>query len=61
MSEAFQRKRDHLSGADWLVEADLDGANLDGANLFGAKFTTKQLDSAKSLKGATMPDGSIHP
>jgi uncharacterized protein YjbI with pentapeptide repeats len=39
-----------------LVEADLFGANLDGANL-----AQSNLSKAKSLKGATMPDGSKHP
>jgi uncharacterized protein YjbI with pentapeptide repeats len=43
----------------------LEGANLkeayrDGANLTGAKVTKEQLDTAQSLQGATMPDGSIH-
>jgi uncharacterized protein YjbI with pentapeptide repeats len=49
-----------LRNAD-LTEADLSGAILIGANIYGAKVTTEQLDKAKSLKGATMPDGSIHP
>jgi uncharacterized protein YjbI with pentapeptide repeats len=54
-----------LSGAELqkadLSMADLSGANLSGANLKRAKVTKKQLDKAKSLQGATMPDGSIHP
>jgi uncharacterized protein YjbI with pentapeptide repeats len=41
------------------VEANLSDADLSRANLKGAKVTDEQL--AKSLKGATMPDGSIHP
>lgn len=47
--------------------ANLDGANLSGADLRGAdlkdatNFTTEQLLKAKSLTGATMPDGTIHP
>ncbi len=55
-----------------LIEADLRGAklwgaklwatNLSGANLKDAPhITTEQLNRAKSLKGATMPDGDIHP
>jgi uncharacterized protein YjbI with pentapeptide repeats len=66
----------NLSGADlreaylsnaFLSEVDLSGADLRGANLSGAdlseaKGTTKeQLEQAKSLEGATMPDGSKHP
>jgi hypothetical protein len=40
---------------------DLPGADLSGADLRGANITTEQLKEAKSLKGATLPDGSIHP
>ena len=48
-----------------LMDADLRGANLSNANLSGAfltgaKVTDEQLDKAYSLKGATMPDESIH-
>jgi uncharacterized protein YjbI with pentapeptide repeats len=49
-----------LSGAD-LSEANLKGADLSEANLSGAKVTREQLAEVKSLNGATMPDGSIHP
>ncbi len=54
-----------LNGAD-LRGADLRGANLGNAdlseaNLSEAIVTTEQLKTARSLKGATMPDGSIHP
>jgi uncharacterized protein YjbI with pentapeptide repeats len=49
-----------IYGAD-LRYANLRGADLTGADLTGALITEKQLDQAKSLKGATMPDGSIHP
>lgn len=45
-----------LIGAD-LTEADLTNANLRGAT----GTTTEQLDKAKSLQDATMPDGSRHP
>ncbi len=42
-----------------LTGAKFNNANLLGANLSGAKGTTgKQLAQAKSLKGATMPDGN---
>jgi hypothetical protein len=56
-----------------LREASLQGANLSGANLTGANLekanlkgvtgiTIEKLEKqAHSLKGATMPDGSIHP
>src|SRR6266487_6595179 len=42
--------------------ADLSGADLSGANLRGAQgITNEELEEqAKSLKGATMPDGKIH-
>jgi uncharacterized protein YjbI with pentapeptide repeats len=48
-----------LSDAD-LSGANLTGANLTGANLSGAIVTSEELAKAKSLKGATLPDGSIH-
>ena len=54
-----------LMGADLrtvdLSEADLRGADLSRANLRGAKITEELEKQAKSLKGATMPDGSKHP
>ncbi len=49
-----------LFSAD-LRGAILKGADLSYANLRGAKVASEQLKKAKSLKGATMPDGSIHP
>jgi uncharacterized protein YjbI with pentapeptide repeats len=53
-----------LSQAD-LREADLSGANLVGADLSGARLTGAQLSApqlaeAKSLAGATMPDGRLY-
>ena len=39
----------------------LNYANLSYANLIGANIFPEQWNKAKSLKGATMPDGSIHP
>jgi hypothetical protein len=49
-----------LSGA-YLSRADLGEADLSGANLRYAKGTTKkQLEQAKSLEGATMPNGQKH-
>jgi uncharacterized protein YjbI with pentapeptide repeats/uncharacterized membrane protein len=53
-----------ISEDDWLEgmsAANLSRTNLSGANLSRAKVATEQLDQAKSLTGATMPDGSIHP
>jgi hypothetical protein len=61
-----------LSGADLqftnlskanLRGTDLTGTDLTGTDLTGATgITVEQLESqAKSLQGATMPDGSIHP
>ncbi len=46
-----------------LTDADLRGADLTGANLKGVTgITVERLKKqAKSFKGATMPDGSIHP
>ena len=44
-----------------LSRADLWDANLTGADLTGAVYTTEQLKQAKSLKGATIPDGTKHP
>jgi uncharacterized protein YjbI with pentapeptide repeats len=46
----------NLEGAN-LEGANLEGANLEGANLEGANVTSEQLDQAKSLEGATMPNG----
>ena len=39
---------------------NLENANLENAYLKGAKITPKQLLTVASLKGAIMPDGSIH-
>jgi uncharacterized protein YjbI with pentapeptide repeats len=66
-----------LIGADLrnanLINAEMSSVNLDGANLLGAYLdganlkyvtgiTTEKLEKqTKSLKGATMPDGKIHP
>ncbi len=44
-----------------LQEAGLEGVDLSSANLIGANVSPEQWNKAKSLKGATMPDGSIHP
>lgn len=49
-----------LRGAN-LTRTNLTGTDLADANLLGAEVTSEQLAKAKSLKGATMPDGSIHP
>jgi len=54
LSDAKLRRAD-------LSRATLIEANLSNADLSGAKVTQEQLDKAKSLKGATMPDGSLHP
>ena len=60
LSEANLREAD-LSYDD-LSRADLQGANLTDADLTGAilsnaKVTSEQLAEAKSLEGATMPNG----
>ncbi len=49
----------NLSSAK-LVETYLRGADLSEAILDGAIVTNKQLEEAKSLKGATMPNGTKH-
>ena len=48
-----------LSGAD-LSGANLSEADLTGADLNGAQVTDEQLAQAASLKGAILPDGSVH-
>ena len=55
----------NLTGADlsgaFLYGANLTGADLSWAKLKDAKIThEEEWEKAKSLKGATMPDGSIH-
>jgi hypothetical protein len=43
-----------------LSGASLSGADLSGANLFEARgWTENQLSEARTLRGATMPDGQI--
>ncbi len=49
----------NLSGTN-LSGADLDNTDLYRADLSGAQVTTAQLAQARSLTGATMPDGSTH-
>jgi len=49
----------NLSTAN-LRNTDLRGANLAGLDLMGTNVTIEQLLKAQSLKGTTMPDGSIH-
>jgi hypothetical protein len=59
----------NLNGA-YLCKANLHGANLYKANLRGASLyeadlceaqvTQEQLDRARSLEGATLPDGAKH-
>jgi uncharacterized protein YjbI with pentapeptide repeats len=50
---------DHLTPTN-LGGADLSNADLSGAYLTGAGVSEEQLDTCKSLQGATMPDGSKH-
>jgi len=49
----------NLSKGD-LSKVNLSRADLTDADLTGAIVTNEQLATAKSLKGATMPDGTIH-
>src|SRR6266699_3322697 len=44
-----------------LIEKGKRIIDLRGADLRDANVTAAQLDTAKSLQGATMPDGSKHP
>lgn len=64
LSDADLRKANlqyaNLEEAD-LTDADLTGVDLTQANLNNARVTAEQLNACKSLKGATMPDGSEHP
>jgi uncharacterized protein YjbI with pentapeptide repeats len=48
-----------LTGAD-LKFTNLQDADLTSADLTGAKVTNEQLATVKSIKGAIMPDGTIH-
>ena len=73
LAGAFLRDADlsgaDLSGADLshaggrfksgarMSGAQLDGADLSGADLANARITREQLQEAKSLEGATMPNG----
>ncbi len=50
----------NLSKTD-LSGAEFNDADLSEADLNAATVTTEQLKQAKSLQGAIMPDGSIHP
>jgi len=44
-----------------LSTTNLCGADFSSADLRGAILTSEQLKQAKSLQGASMPDGSKHP
>jgi uncharacterized protein YjbI with pentapeptide repeats len=54
----------NLSGAELptlnLTETNLSGADLSGANLSEAKVNDEQLETVRSLEGATMLDGSTY-
>ena len=43
-----------------LIEANMTAADLSGAVLTDALVSGETLDAAESLKGAYMPDGTIH-
>lgn len=58
LREAYLRGA-RLNGAN-LSGADLSGADLSGALLRGAEVPADTLEAARSLEGATMPDGSTH-
>jgi uncharacterized protein YjbI with pentapeptide repeats len=48
---------DYRTSEDRFLGADLTNADLSNANLTGAKVTSEQLAKAKTLEGATMPNG----
>lgn len=48
-----------LGGAE-LVGVDLSEADLSQADLSGTRITRTNLEKAKSLEGATLPDGTKH-
>lgn len=50
----------NLAGVDF-TDADLAKADLSNAVLTGATITADQLNSAKSVQGATLPDGTKQP
>ena len=52
-------RRADLAGAN-MEGANLLGTYLDGANLRNAHVTDEQLAQAASLKGAILPDGTVH-
>ena len=53
---AYRQEDNHLSETS-LIEANRSNANLHGAN----GTAPEQREQAKTLKGAPMPDESIHP
>jgi len=57
-------ERANLKGANlkdaFLRGANLERTNLEHANLENARFSDEQLAIAETLKGAIMPDGTIH-
>jgi uncharacterized protein YjbI with pentapeptide repeats len=60
-AEMVERFRRVLTVDADLSRVYLRGADLSAADLSGAIVTQEQLDKARSLDGATMPDGSKHP
>src|SRR5215213_4619664 len=55
-SSNIDSSNDHLTPTN-LGGADLSNADLSGAYLTGAEVSEEQLDTCKSLQGATMTDG----
>ncbi|MCX6046665.1 MAG: pentapeptide repeat-containing protein [Chloroflexi bacterium] len=52
-------RQTNLHRAD-LTNVNLHDADLSGADLTGARVSERQLAQAKSLAGATLPDGTIY-
>jgi uncharacterized protein YjbI with pentapeptide repeats len=60
LADAVFRENDPGGQPRPSADANLSNADLSGANLNGADVSQEQLEAARSLEGATIPDGSTH-
>ncbi len=60
LADAVFRQNDPGGLPQPSADANLNNADLSGANLNGADVSQEQLDAARTLEGATLPDGSTH-